>query len=126
MTALVLLQGAAVASTMQIGWVMISVRTTAGLLYTVSDYVVMYCAAFVVASYIFCLLIFFAVVQNPTQWLYDTLSACCSANYGWKVDECLGTTTTTTSGLYYPDWSGDNEGCLNDGNEVSFIISSVR
>jgi hypothetical protein len=61
------------------------------------------------------------MVQNPTQWLYDTLSACCSANYGWKVDECLGTTTTTTSGLYYPDWSGDNEGCLNDGNEPEYM-----
>ena len=67
------------------------------------------------------LLVLFAVVQNPTHWLYDRRSTCCSAHYSWKIDECLGT-TTTTSGLYYPDWSGDNEGCLNDGNEVSAVI----
>ena len=60
------------------------------------------------------------MVQNPTLWLYDTLAECCAAHYAWKSNECLGT-TTTPSGLYYPDWSGDNEGCLNDGNEPAYM-----
>eukprot|EP00956_Cyclotella_meneghiniana_P019802 scaffold34431_cov24-Cyclotella_meneghiniana.AAC.2 len=57
------------------------------------------------------------MVHNPTMWLYDTLAECCAAHYTWKSNECLGATTSALSGLYYPDWSGDNEGCLNDGSD---------
>jgi hypothetical protein len=57
---------------------------------------------------------------NPTMWLHDTLSDCCTKNYGWKMKECMGASAPASSGLYYPDWSGDNEGCLADGNEPQY------
>jgi hypothetical protein len=41
-------------------------------------------------------------------------------NYGWKMKECMGASAPASSGLYYPDWSGDNEGCLADGNEPQY------
>jgi hypothetical protein len=35
-----------------------------------------------------------------------------------------GTSPTSTSGLYYPDWEGANNGCLNDGNAPAYIVSN--
>jgi hypothetical protein len=61
------------------------------------------------------------MIANPTQWLYSTLSDCCSAHYSWKKNECLGTSASASSGKYYPDWAGDNEGCLNDGKEPEYM-----
>ncbi|KAL7516014.1 hypothetical protein ACHAWX_001073 [Stephanocyclus meneghinianus] len=54
------------------------------------------------------------MVDNPTIWLHDTLSSCCSRYYGWKMRECMN---VLSSGLFYPDWAGTNKGCLNDGND---------
>eukprot|EP00956_Cyclotella_meneghiniana_P004011 scaffold4865_cov83-Cyclotella_meneghiniana.AAC.9 len=61
------------------------------------------------------------MAANPMFWLHDTLAECCASHYWWKSNECLGTTTSASAGLYYPDWSGDNEGCLNDGNEPAYM-----
>jgi hypothetical protein len=61
---------------------------------------------------------------DPAMWLHDTLSECCAKNYSWKMKECMG--SSTSSGLYYPDWSGDNEGCLADGNEPQYSKYSIE
>lgn len=60
------------------------------------------------------------MVLNPTMWLHDTLSDCCKANYAWKMYDCMGTTPVASTGKFYPDWSGSNEGCLNDGGEPQY------
>jgi hypothetical protein len=65
------------------------------------------------------------MVQNPSMWLHDTLADCCSKNYSWKLAECVGTAAAASSGLYYPDWAGSNEGCLNDGNEPSYMAANT-
>eukprot|EP00956_Cyclotella_meneghiniana_P034765 scaffold108040_cov122-Cyclotella_meneghiniana.AAC.5 len=64
------------------------------------------------------------MVGNPTLWLHSTLAECCNTHYFWKSNECIGTTVSASTGLYYPDWSGDDEGCLNDGNEPAFMTQS--
>ena len=64
------------------------------------------------------------MVSNPSMWLHDTLADCCAKNYNWKLDECMGTSETASSGLFYPDWSGSNEGCLNDGSEPAYMLAN--
>eukprot|EP00804_Cyclotella_cryptica_P017072 CCRYP_003317-RA/>CCRYP_003317-RA protein AED:0.06 eAED:0.06 QI:0/1/0.5/1/1/1/2/198/460 len=68
------------------------------------------------------------MAQNPTMWLHDTLSSCCTKNYGWKMSECMNggnaPAPSPGSGLYYPDWTGSNEGCLNDGNEPDYMAAN--
>ena len=90
------------------------------------------------------------MILNPTMWLHDTLSDCCKVclaiypiecvlcifpktsiiiiclflcvqtNYGWKMNDCMGTTPAGSTGKFYPDWSGANEGCLDDGGEPQY------
>jgi hypothetical protein len=68
------------------------------------------------------------MVQNPTMWLFESLSACCTKNYSWKMSECMNGGTAPApapgSGLYYPDWAGANDGCLNDGNEPEYMAKN--
>jgi hypothetical protein len=68
------------------------------------------------------------MAQNPTMWLHDTLSSWCTKNYGWKMSECMNggnaPAPSPGSGLYYPDWAGANEGCLNDGNEPDYMAAN--
>jgi hypothetical protein len=59
-----------------------------------------------------------------------------SAHYNWMKAQCMGgtapapapsptgTSPTSTSGLYYPDWEGENNGCVNDGNAPAYIVSN--
>lgn len=62
------------------------------------------------------------MLLNPTLWLYSTLSECCSENYSWKLNECLGSSDAGSASLYYPDWSGDNDGCINDGDAPEYMV----
>lgn len=68
------------------------------------------------------------MVNNPDMWLHDTLESCCSKNYSWKLAECNNGGTAPSSGsgsgMYYPDWAGDNEGCLNDGAEPDYMVNN--
>jgi hypothetical protein len=32
--------------------------------------------------------------------------------------------TPTTSGLWYPDWAGSNDGCIADGNEPDYMAQN--
>lgn len=61
------------------------------------------------------------MVKNPNMWLQDTLSDCCTKNYGWKMRECMK--GSSSSGLYYPDWEGSNNGCINDGKEPNYMAA---
>jgi len=55
------------------------------------------------------------MVSNQATWLYTDKDDCCARYFGWKLSDCMGTTTSTSgSGKYFPDWAGDNEGCLQD------------
>ena len=55
------------------------------------------------------------------HWLTLTFScARIQANYAWKLNDCMGTTPTASTGKFYPDWSGSNKGCLNDGGEPQY------
>lgn len=65
------------------------------------------------------------MINNAATWLWDTLADCCAKHFGYKLAECNGssTATSTTSayaGFYYPDWAGDNEGCeQNSGTTLA-------
>ena len=45
-------------------------------------------------------------------------------NYDWKMNECMSLAEDGGTGLYYPDWSGDNEACLNDSQEPQYMIQN--
>jgi len=65
----------------------------------------------------------------PSVWMHATLKACCSTNYQYNYNECVGSDpsaaaasgTTTGTGLYYPDWSAEYQGCKNDNKEPSYM-----
>ena len=56
-------------------------------------------------------------------YMFENLEDCCMKHYKWDVNGCLGVlgSITAVSGLYYPDWEGDNQGCKNDGNEPAYM-----
>ena len=59
--------------------------------------------------------------NSPGAWMHSTLAECCSTNYRWNYDNCIGSggaatpATSPGAGLYYPNWSGTSHVCLNDG-----------
>lgn len=55
-------------------------------------------------------------------YLFVELADCCKIHYSWDFDNCVGI-DLIPSGLYYPDWEGDNEGCKNDGGEPSYMVN---
>jgi len=64
----------------------------------------------------------------PSVWMHATLKECCSTNYQYNYNACVGSdpsaaaaTGTTTPGLYYPDWLGDNKTCKNDNEEPPYM-----
>ncbi len=69
---------------------------------------------------------------NPEVWMHSTLESCCSRNYLWDYDNCIGgggggvvatTAVPPSAGLYYPDWE-NTDICLNDGNEPAYMSSN--
>mmetsp|Transcript_21373 Transcript_21373/g.43482 ORF Transcript_21373/g.43482 Transcript_21373/m.43482 type:complete len:523 (+) Transcript_21373:702-2270(+) len=69
---------------------------------------------------------------NPEVWMHVTLESCCSRNYLWDYDNCIGggggggvatTVVPPSAGLYYPDWE-NTDICLNDGNEPAYMSSN--
>jgi hypothetical protein len=55
------------------------------------------------------------MVRNAAAWLLEDQQACCTKFFGYKLNACLGT-SYLGSGKFYPDWAGDNEGCLVDSD----------
>ena len=59
---------------------------------------------------------------NPSWYLYSTLDDCCTTYFGWNYDGCMGNVRgTCVKALFYPDWEGTNEGCVDDGNEPPYM-----
>mmetsp|Transcript_2498 Transcript_2498/g.5063 ORF Transcript_2498/g.5063 Transcript_2498/m.5063 type:complete len:633 (+) Transcript_2498:404-2302(+) len=57
----------------------------------------------------------------PSTWMFATLDACCSRYYSWMLNDCKGTSGAAPSGLWYPDWTGPDDTCKNDGNEPQYM-----
>ncbi|EJK43722.1 hypothetical protein THAOC_37804 [Thalassiosira oceanica] len=60
----------------------------------------------------------------PSTWMEATLEACCSKYYGYMLNACMGTSGDAPSGLWYPDWAGQDGTCKNDGNEPEYMASN--
>ena len=49
----------------------------------------------------------------------------CEQYYWFDYDGCMGTTgsapSPSSTGNWYPDWSGSNTGCVADGNEPIYM-----
>ena len=84
------------------------------------------------------------MVNYESQWLYDEQEKCCKTvsstsavkrlmfnmlkaqtyhsyfgtiqYFEYKLNSCMGSSSTVATGKYYPDWSGNSEGCLIDNS----------
>jgi hypothetical protein len=70
---------------------------------------------------------------NPTEWLLSTLDACCKKYFnGFLYDACIGRYAPdhddciTVTALFYPDWNGSNEGCIDEGKEPYYMLSNAN
>mmetsp|Transcript_10322 Transcript_10322/g.22982 ORF Transcript_10322/g.22982 Transcript_10322/m.22982 type:complete len:597 (-) Transcript_10322:109-1899(-) len=63
--------------------------------------------------------------SNPNGWMKSTLDDCCMSYYQWNYDVCFGNggTTSAASWLYYPNWSGGTNECLDDGNQPAYMTN---
>jgi len=65
------------------------------------------------------------MAANPTNYLYSTLDKCCTTHFGWNYLACMGQLDNVCArSLWYPDWKGTDEGCLNDGEEPSYMTQN--
>eukprot|EP00984_Skeletonema_dohrnii_P023407 scaffold12503_cov128-Skeletonema_dohrnii-CCMP3373.AAC.4 len=60
--------------------------------------------------------------SNPTEWLSSSLDACCKKFFGgFLYKQCIGAWPPDADdcnlNLFYPDWSGANEKCVDDGTK---------
>ena len=67
------------------------------------------------------------MIVNPGEWLSTTLQKCCKKHFnGYYYDQCLGKYPPTDGNcemlLFYPDWHGSNEGCLDDGKYFILLL----
>lgn len=69
--------------------------------------------------------------NSPSHWMHDTLAECCNTNYLWNYNNCIGSPgatstsgSTSTSGLYYPDWLGSDNVCSNDGGQPPYMTQN--
>jgi hypothetical protein len=63
--------------------------------------------------------------QNPSAWLFSTLEKCCTQHFAWNYQYCMGTFDDTCARAYwYPNWEGDNDGCIRDGNEPVYMTEN--
>ncbi|KAL7485151.1 hypothetical protein ACHAW6_010776 [Cyclotella cf. meneghiniana] len=59
---------------------------------------------------------------NPTNWLFSSLDKCCKQHFSWNYNFCMGIIEETTShSSWYPDWEGNNKGCIQDGDVPSYM-----
>jgi len=63
---------------------------------------------------------------SPGDHMHSTLDSCCSTYFGWNFDECVGNLPGSCArSLFYPDWEGSNDGCIDDGNEPRYITDNA-
>lgn len=68
---------------------------------------------------------------NPTEWLTSSIEACCEKFHpGYAFEDCMGyyppDHDDCNRALFYPDWSGSNEGCLGDGKEPYYMTANAN
>ena len=63
------------------------------------------------------------VTNNPITYLFTQLSDCCKEHYQWNYETCLGSASTASSGLYYPDYDDSAHICKNDGNAPQYMTN---
>lgn len=54
------------------------------------------------------------MVDNAAAWLYTDRDACCERYFPYKINSCKGLSNAVVTGKYFPDWEGNNVGCLKD------------
>lgn len=61
-------------------------------------------------------------------FIHDDKEDCCKSYFGWKLNRCIGSSSSATgTGKYFPDWEGNNKGCLQDNasnRAPDYIFSS--
>ena len=63
---------------------------------------------------------------NPRDYLMSTLDRCCTTFFGWNYDGCIGSAPGMCArALFYPDWHGSDEGCVDDGNEPTYMTDNA-
>ena len=61
----------------------------------------------------------FSIVQvHPSE---NNISFDKQEHYDWNLSECMGTTASTSTSKYYPDWLGDKT-CKNDGSAPEYMV----
>jgi len=66
------------------------------------------------------------MTANPSTYLSTSLTACCQSYFGWIFDSCAGNLPGICSrALFYPDWEGANQGCIDDGNEPEYMRANA-
>ena len=63
------------------------------------------------------------MLSNHGYFMSGTLAECCQNFYQWDYYSCTGTTPTLTNGDFYPNWSGGDNTCVNDGNYPEYMLS---
>ena len=65
---------------------------------------------------------------RPEGYMFKTLADCCKKHYNWNYNGCVGIINIpgipVGSGLYYPDWEGEDKGCKNDGDEPAYMSNN--
>ena len=70
------------------------------------------------------------MTNNHETWMYEDLTKCCNAYYGWNLAECLasgpggGTDVSPANGRWYPDWGGGSHVCLNDSKQPNYMTEN--
>ncbi|EJK73487.1 hypothetical protein THAOC_04881 [Thalassiosira oceanica] len=63
---------------------------------------------------------------DPSNYMSTTLAKCCSSYFSWNYDVCIGNLPGICArSLFYPDWEGSNTGCVDDGNEPSYMTANA-
>jgi hypothetical protein len=64
------------------------------------------------------------ILLFSSYWLFSTLDKCCAQHFLWNYEYCIGFFNhgQCVAKLWYPDWEGENNACLNDGNEPFYML----
>ena len=58
------------------------------------------------------------MAKDPNSWMHLTQQDCCEANFGWEINECLGSTGAGT-GKWYMVWDAPfkcKQDCVGTGS----------
>ena len=64
--------------------------------------------------------------HNAVYYLFSQLTDCCREHYDWNYIVCINGQKGAYSGLYYPDFEGENERCLNGGNRPAYMNNAPQ